>query len=174
MTKEMLLNGLNKRLEEGCSIKIFSCALRYPIICVERTVKGKIKTELVDYIEGGNILSLLIAVSNRINEEISKAIEFVQIPSINLDKVVERGYNLYCCGLPDGKVLSTICRTHFDKKDLLKGVITDSIIEGLTELSASFKGFDIHGKPQFYAHDDIERLEPSKILCFKGIQVPTK
>ena len=142
--------GLEKALAAGCYIKVFSCAMRYPVVRVER--KNLYNEEiLVSYAENGNVLAALNSASNKIVNELKNAAnKYIACERTLLDNVVDLGYTLHFYKLSNGQVLSTICSGGFENYIPVKSIISDDIQTGFKTLNASLKNFDFENAYDFY------------------------
>ena len=142
--ENIFFKGLEKSLNEGCYIKVFSCAMRYPVVRVEKKNKETNEEQLIAYAENGNVLAALNSASNKIINEISKkdsgTLLFCERTLI--DSAVERGYNLHFYKLSNGQVLSTICRHTYGNYIPIKSIISDDIQSGFEMLNVTLQHFD--------------------------------
>jgi hypothetical protein len=162
MEESKYFEGLRKLLNQDCSIKIFSCSLRFPVIIVERETEEKENSQ-VAYEEGGNILSLLMSVSNAIVDNTENTTDIMELPTMSLDSVVQNGRSLHFWKLSENQILSAICSDHFGRLTIKKGVITDSIASGLLELNNSFISLNDYDNPQFIDGDATKTTESDNI-----------
>ena len=107
--ENIYFKGLNKALDKGCYIKVFTCSLRHPVVRVEKVDKKTSTPKLVSYAENGNVLSALNCASDKIVEEVSSNNETIICDRCNLDDIVENGYTLQFYKLSNDQVLSAIC-----------------------------------------------------------------
>ena len=149
--ENVFFKGLEKALNEGCYIKVFSCAMRYPVVRVEKKNKETNEEQLISYAENGNVLSALNSASNKIIDEISKLDSGVCLfcEWTLIDSVVERGYNLHFYKLSNGQVLSTICRNVYGNYVPVKSIISDDIQSGFEILNATLQPFDFERTEDF-------------------------
>ncbi len=149
--ENIFFKGLEKSLNEGCYIKVFSCSMRYPVVRVEKKDKETNEEQLISYAENGNVLAALNSASKKIIDEISKVdcgtILFCERTLI--DNVVERGYDLHFYKLSNGQVLSTICRHTYGNYIPIKSIISDDIQSGFEMLNATLQPFDFERTEDF-------------------------
>lgn len=148
--ENIYFKGLEKALNDGCYIKVFSCSLRYPVVRVEK--KNDNKEELISYAEGGNVISTLNEASNNIINEISDNSKPIFCDNTLIDNVVGQGYTLHFYKLSNKQVLSTICDRSNENGTYipLKSVITDDIKTGFETLNVSLSTFDFECPYDFY------------------------
>ena len=142
--ENVFFKGLEKSLNEGCYIKVFGCAMRYPVVRVEKKNKETNEVQLIEYAENGNVLAALNSASNKIIDELSKKDcgTMIFCERTLIDNAVERGYNLHFYKLSNGQVLSTICRHTYGNYIPIKSIISDDIKSGFDMLNVTLQQFD--------------------------------
>lgn len=148
--ENVFFKGLEKSLNDGCYIKIFSCSMRYPVARVERKNNETNEDELVAYAENGNVLSVLNSASSKIIDEVSKIQDDkIWCERTLIDNVIEKGYTLHFFKLSNGQVLSTICGGGYGNYIPIKSIITDNIQSGFETLNATLQPFDFEHTHDF-------------------------
>ena len=140
--KNMFFKGLNKALDEGSYIKVFSCSLRYPVVRVEKKNTETNEVELISYAENGNVLSALNSASIKIVNELLKEEKGIWCDRTSLDKVVEQGYPLRFYKLPYGHVLSMICSFEYGDYVPLVSVMSNNLKNGFEMLNAVISSYE--------------------------------
>ncbi len=151
--KNIYFKGLEKAINDGCYIKVFSCSLRYPVVRVEKKSVETNQEELISYAEDGNVLAALNTASNKIINELSEIennSESLLCERILIDRVVDQGYTLHFYKLSNGQVLSTICAGGYGNYIPVKSIISDDIKTGFETLNATLQSFDFDKTRDFY------------------------
>lgn len=157
--------GLEQALNDGCYIKVFICAERYPVVRVEKKDKETGEEKLVSYAEMGNVLSVLNNASNKIIDEVSEiSDDKIWCERLLLDKVVDRGYTLHFFKLADGQVLSTICTGGYGNYIPIKTVMAADIKTSFGTLNATLKTFDFESSHDFH---DFAESQTAPILEYR-------
>ena len=143
--------GLEQALNEDCYIKVFSCAMRYPVVRVEKKDKETGEEKLISYAENGNVISALNSASNKIVDEVSDIPDDkIWCERVLIDRVVESGYTLHFFKLSNGQVLSAICAGGYGNYIPVKSIIADDIQSGFETLNATLETFDFERSHDFY------------------------
>ena len=150
--ENIYFKGLEKALNDGCYIKVFSCSLRYPVVRVEKKNEETKEEELISYAENGNVISALNSASNKIIDELAERENdsIVWCENVLIDRVVEQGYTLHFFKLSNGQVLSTICGGGYGNYIPVKSIIEDDIQTGFETLNATLQSFDFDRTYDFY------------------------
>lgn len=165
--ENIYFKGLEKSLNDGCYIKVFSCSLRYPVVRVEKKNQETNEEELVSYAENGNVIAALNGASSKIFDELSdedKTYEALWCKRTLIDKVVEQGYTLHFFKLSNGQVLSIICCKRCGDYIPVKSIIADDIKTAFETLNAALQSFNFERKHDF--HNFVER-EVSSVEAYK-------
>lgn len=165
--ENIYFKGLEKSLNDGCYIKVFSCSLRYPVVRVEKKSQETNEVELVSNAENGNVIAALNSASSKIIDELSdedKTYETLWCKRTLIDKVVEQGYTLHFFKLSNGQVLSTICCNRCGDYIPVKSIIADDIKTAFETLNAALQSFNFESKYDF--HNFVER-EVSPVEAYK-------
>lgn len=161
--ENIYFKGLEKSLNEGCYIKVFSCSMRYPVVRVERKDVETGEEKLVAYAENGNVLSALNSASSKVIDEISNITDDkIWYESTLVDRVVGQGYTLHFFKLSNSKVLSTICCGGYGNYIPIKSIISDDIKSGFEILNASLEPFDFEISHDFYDFVESQRAPIEK------------
>lgn len=107
--ENIYFKGLNKALDKGCYIKVFTCTLKHPIVRIEKIDKKTKEEKIIVESENGNVLSALNSASDKVVKETSNKKDIILCDRCNLDNVIENGYTLQFYKLSNEKVLSSIC-----------------------------------------------------------------
>ena len=150
--ENIYFKGLEKALNDGCYIKVFSCSLRYPVVRVEKKNEETKEEELISYAENGNVISALNSASNKIIDELSERQNDSRVwcENVLIDRVVDQGYTLHFFKLSNGQVLSTICGGGYGNYIPVKSIIADDIQTGFETLNATLENFDFDRTHDFY------------------------
>ena len=150
--ENIYFKGLEKALNDGCYIKVFSCSLRYPVVRVEKKNEETKEEELISYAENGNVISALNSASNKIIDELAERENDSRVwcENVLIDRVVEQGYTLHFFKLSNGQVLSTICGGGYGNYIPVKSIIEDDIQTGFETLNATLQSFDFDRTYDFY------------------------
>ena len=145
--------GLEKALNEGCYITVFSRAMRYPIVRIEKQNDKTNQIELISSASNGNVLTALNFASSKIIDEFSEKFDMSKIwcDKTLIDFVIEQGYTLYFFKLPNNKVLSMICANGLENYIPIKSVIADDIKSSFETLNAALQPYDIENSFDFYS-----------------------
>ena len=141
--QNVYFKGLEKALNDGCYIKVFSCSLRYPVVRVEKKSSETNKEKLVSYAESGNVLAALNRASSKIIDELSGKNDNSKVLCNRtlIDNVVEQGYTLHFFKLADNKVLSMIC-AGYENYIPVKTVIGNDVKGSFQMLDATLETFN--------------------------------
>lgn len=149
--EHVYFKGLEKALNDGCYIKVFSCSMRYPVVRVEKKDLETGKEQLVAYSENGNVLSALNDASSKIIDETSDiSDDRIWCDNTLIDKVVVQGYTLHFFKLSNNQVLATICGGGYGNYIPVKSIIADNIQTGFETLNATLLPFDFDRTHDFY------------------------
>lgn len=160
--ENVYFKGLEKALNDGCYVKVFSCAMRYPVVRVEKKDAKTGEEQLIAYYENGNVLSALNGASSKIIDETSNiSDDRIWCDNTLIDKVVEQGYTLHFFKLSNNQVLSTICGSGYGNYIPVKSIISDDIKSGFETLDVSLQPFDFDRTHDFFdfVHSQTEPVE---------------
>ncbi len=158
--ENIYFKGLEKALNDGCYIKVFSCSMRYPVVRVEKKNDKTNQEELVSYAENGNVLAALNSASSKIIDELSEEkIDATEIlcDRTLIDNTIEHGCTLHFFKLSNNKVLSMICASGLGNYIPVKSIITDDIKDGFETLNVALQSFDFENTFNFYAFVDSQK-----------------
>lgn len=150
--ENIYFKGLEKSLNEGCYIKVFSCSLRYPVVRVEKMNLETKEKELVSYAENGNVIAALNSASRKIFDELKQeecSYEKLWCERTLIDNVVEQGCTLQFFKLSNGQVLSTICCNNFEEYIPIKSIIAGDIKTAFETLNETLQSFDFEKDHDF-------------------------
>ncbi len=149
--ERIYFKGLEKSLNDGCYIKVFSCSMRYPVVRVEKKDIETGKEKLISYSENGNVLSALNTASNKIIDETANITDDrIWYDNTLIDKVIEQGYTLHFYKLSNNQVLATICGGGYGHYIPVKSIIADDIQTSFETLNASLLPFNFDTPYDFY------------------------
>ena len=175
--KNINFTGLEKALDDGCYIKVFSSSMHYPVVRVEKKSDNN-EEKLVAYAEGGSVLDALNEASAEIlNISLEKQEEEDYFSSDLVNRVVKQGYFLQFFKLANKQVLATICGGDSSHYIPIKTVINSDIKSTYQELNASLSSLNMnyYGPISFYLFAE-SQMEPINnfLLHQEKIKVKTK
>jgi len=156
--KKIYFKGLEKALNEGCTIRVWNDSDGSPCTAVYKDIKETSGRKFASYAGGFSVVSSLLGASNNLEHEVDDYLFGYGSIKSNIDKALNSicPIALYFFKLANSQVLTTICyEINYGNPIPVKSVITEDIKTGLKTLNATLKEFKFELiKPEVDAFQD--------------------